>query len=138
VALPLSRVDGKAVRFATNRQYLGRACQLGFTNFAALGPDRPVVCRDGTRLFLWMTLPAKEVLPPHPFPVRVSLDSAPPRPVAGVRAGGFPARQATVRPRTPSDRAAAEEAGVLSLRPLASRLAGLVRDQRRRERGEGV
>ncbi|MHB8736462.1 MAG: hypothetical protein ACYC6M_14260, partial [Terriglobales bacterium] len=73
VVLAGSTVTGKAVRLATDRRLLARACALGFTEFRVNNASSPVICRDGSRLFLWMTLDAKGALPPHPFPLRLSL-----------------------------------------------------------------
>jgi hypothetical protein len=56
LALDGSQVDGPPVRVATNRAYLDRALRLGFDAFEVLGPDKPIVCRDKDRVYLWMAL----------------------------------------------------------------------------------
>ncbi len=134
VALPRSSVDGKRLCFAIARRLLARACELGFPSFCVAGPGQPIVCRDGPRTFVCVTMGGKDALPPHPFPVRVPLDGQ-------AQAAGAPSEKpvAAVDSRRGRKAAAAAEAGGLpSLfgrwsRALG-RLAGLVSDQRRRER----
>ena len=64
VILSHSEVVGPAVRFASNRQFLARALQLGFTEFRVTKPDVPIVCTDKFRTYLWMTLGKDSALPP--------------------------------------------------------------------------
>ena len=56
VMLSGSTTTGTPLRFATDRHYLLRALQLGFTELAVARPDAPVVCRDVTRTYGWMVL----------------------------------------------------------------------------------
>jgi hypothetical protein len=64
VVLARSTVTGPPVRLVSDRRYLLRALRLGFTEIEVGPGDRPVVCRDGKRTYLWMHLSAKEALPP--------------------------------------------------------------------------
>jgi hypothetical protein len=133
LVLPASAVEGKAVRFVIDRQYLARALKLGFDSFQVLGPGRPLACRDGRRTYVWMTLDQTAV-PPHPSPARAA-PAGVPRPAGGReaaphRAGPWPRRRAA-QPAA----AARSAVGRLSLWAAGLRnLAGLVREQRRRER----
>jgi hypothetical protein len=132
ILLPASAVEGKAVKFVTDRQYLARALKLGFDSFQVLGPGRPVACRDGRRTYLWMTLDQTAV-PPHPFPARGAGAGAP-RPAA--RPATTPCPAGPRRRRGAQPAAAVSAAGRLSLWSAGLRnLAGLVREHRRRERG---
>ncbi len=134
VALPLSSVDGKRLRFAIDRRLLARACALGFPSFSVAGPGQPVVCRDGARTFVCVTMDGKDALPPHPFPVRVPLDgkTQPAGTAPAVRAGG-----AEARPRRKAA-ATVPAGGLPSLfgrwSKALGRLTELVSEQRRRER----
>jgi hypothetical protein len=131
--LPASAVEGKAVKFVTDRQYLARAVKLGFDSFQVLGPGRPVACQDGRRTYVWMTLDQTAV-PPHPSPAQAERGRAT-RPSG--RPGASPCPAGLRRRRaTPRVAPAASAAGRLSLWAAGLRnLAGLVREHRRRERG---
>jgi hypothetical protein len=72
LVLEKSRVSGKAVRFATCRTYLVRALQLGFGEIAVVTPDTPVLCRDESRLYLWMPLGEKAALKPAANALRIT------------------------------------------------------------------
>jgi hypothetical protein len=56
VVLSRSTVEGSPVRFSTDRGYLLRAAELGFPSLRAFGPEKPVLCKDGRRTYMWMTL----------------------------------------------------------------------------------
>lgn len=64
LVLEKSQVSGKAVRFGTCRTYLIRALQFGFGGIAVVTPDSPIVCREESRLYLWMPLGEKAALMP--------------------------------------------------------------------------
>jgi hypothetical protein len=78
--LPLARSEatGKPVRLCTDRTYLRRAAQLGFTELQVTGPSQPVCCRDAQRLYLWVPLSAEVAIPPGP----VATAAMPPAPKA--------------------------------------------------------
>lgn len=64
LVLDKSHVTGKALRFATCRTYLIRALHLGFGEIAVVTPDTPILCRDESRLYLWMPLGERAALKP--------------------------------------------------------------------------
>jgi hypothetical protein len=127
VALPLSTVEGKKVQFVIDRTLLERALALGFRSFAVAGPGQPTVCRDGSRTFVCVTIDGKEALPPHPYPVRVSLDGTLRSNGAAVAADGL-----HPSPKAIPARGLPDLLGLWSR--TFGRLAGLVTEQRRRER----
>jgi len=56
VVLSRSRVDGVPIRALLDRRFLLRAVRLGFSTFTVPGPNRPFLCRDEARAFLFMPL----------------------------------------------------------------------------------
>jgi hypothetical protein len=66
-----SRMTGEALAINTNRAYLGRAVRLGFQELFAFGADRPVLCDDGRRQYLWCALDPKDAIPPDEQAIRV-------------------------------------------------------------------
>ncbi|MBL8797392.1 MAG: hypothetical protein JNM56_26050 [Planctomycetia bacterium] len=72
VVLEKSHVSGKALRFATCRAYVSRALQLGFGELAVVSPDTPILCRDQSRLYLWMPLGEKSALKPAANALRIT------------------------------------------------------------------
>src|SRR5262249_51854275 len=78
-----SRRDGPPVRTAVNRRYLVRVAQLGFREVRVAGPSVPLVCRDATRVFVFMPLDGDAVVPPGGHALRVcSANGAVPGPPA--------------------------------------------------------
>jgi hypothetical protein len=143
VPLTRSSAEGKPVKFSTDRRFLSRACAMGFDSFGVVGAGQPVVCGDGRRTYLWMSLDRNDALPAHPHPVRVTLGGVVPQrdggsasPVAARRASRSASRTAVSPASRPIARP--EPAGWLLRFSLwgwqLRRLAGLVADQRRRER----
>jgi len=65
------------VSIVTNRQFLRRALDLGFRSFHITSPEKPILCREGNRVFVWILLDPKTALPPHLGAVRVKLDFLP-------------------------------------------------------------
>ncbi len=143
ITLADSHVEGKPIRVATNRTYLARACELGFRTFV-LAEGKPIVCRDGQRVYLWVPLDPKDAVPPQAFTVHVPLtengspeaeeSAVPIRESEPTRPAAAPAAVKLV------DRPDGRAAGLLGLLPLWSAqlrgLSNLVRQQRRRERGD--
>ena len=64
LVLQHSERQGPPVRLSLNRQYLFRAMELGFREVAICSPDRPMVCDDGRRQFVWGVLDKSATLPP--------------------------------------------------------------------------
>jgi hypothetical protein len=69
IPLPRSAASGRPVRLRTDRAYLRRAAQLGFTELWVTAPNQPVCCRDGARLYLWVPLTPPAPIPPPPAAV---------------------------------------------------------------------
>jgi hypothetical protein len=74
VVLSRSQVSGPPVRFVTDRTFLVRAAQLGFMEFRVLSPDKPIVCRDGRKIYLWVPLGADSAIPPSEDVLRITSD----------------------------------------------------------------
>jgi hypothetical protein len=68
VPLARSRVLGPAVQVAMDRRYLLRALRLGFTELEVASADRPIVCRDGQRTYVWMPLDVSPAVSPGRTP----------------------------------------------------------------------
>jgi hypothetical protein len=64
MVLPRSSAEGPPLRLVTNRRFLLRALKLGFNEVLIATATLPLVCRDSSRLYLWMPLDAKSALPP--------------------------------------------------------------------------
>jgi hypothetical protein len=71
IVLARSTASGPPIRIATDRHYLLRAAQMGFSEIAVLRPDVPLVCRDESRTFVWMPLDANGVVLPGKEVVRL-------------------------------------------------------------------
>jgi hypothetical protein len=74
-----SEATGAAVRINLNRDHLGRALQLGFTELRVVTAGKPMVCRDDHRTYLLMPLEPKDALPPAADALRIDspIDSRP-------------------------------------------------------------
>jgi hypothetical protein len=96
VALSRSKAFGPALAVPTDRAYLTRALSLGFREVSAAA-DRPLMCRDERRVYLWMPLdgsgpaPRPRARPPAGQPERrdesmpthdAGVNGAPPEPAA--------------------------------------------------------
>src|SRR5260370_25733569 len=75
--LSRSRYTGAPVCFNTNREFLGRAIRLGFREIAVRGPDAPVVCRDGPRVYGWQPLTRESAIEPADDVTQIAANSAP-------------------------------------------------------------
>jgi hypothetical protein len=53
--LSKSKVEGPVIRVATDRRFLIRALKLGFAELS-VAPNRPLLCRQDRRSYLWMPL----------------------------------------------------------------------------------
>ena len=134
VILEKSQVSGKAIRFATSRLYLGRALQLGFNEISVVSPDTPIVCRDESRLYVWMPLGERAALPPAVNPIRITPppNGKHPAPVPSPRSNpamstnGPNHHPPPARPAPPASPAIG--AGPLSLVDEAEALQGLLRE----------
>jgi hypothetical protein len=70
-------VTGPPVRLVSNRLYLARAVQLGFTALDVIKPTVPIVCRDERRTYLWVPLGPDAALPTDDNALRICSDGAP-------------------------------------------------------------
>jgi hypothetical protein len=74
LVLNRSKLSGPPVRFCANRHYLARSLQLGFADLAVIDAEKPIVCRDGRRTYLWITLPKQGSLAPSEDSLRIASD----------------------------------------------------------------
>ena len=56
LVLAQSRVEGPVVKACMDRRYLLRAVELGFNQVMVVHPDKPLMCQDEKRVYLWMPL----------------------------------------------------------------------------------
>lgn len=64
IVLRNSRKQGADVRICTDRKFLARAAEMGFSEIHLPDNAAPAVARDATRTFLWMLLDPKEAIKP--------------------------------------------------------------------------
>ncbi len=76
VTLTGSSVHGKPVRYATNRRYLARAIELGFTDGHVLSVDTPMLFQDERRKFVFMGLGKDAVVTSNDNDLRMRSDLA--------------------------------------------------------------
>jgi hypothetical protein len=149
VMLARSRREGPALRVAMDRRYLLRALALGFTEILIADADRPLVCRDATRIYLWMPLSDADAVPPAPDPAadpaRAKGRAAAPHPENPRRTTTVPAnehrdegghRDAADRGEPPDPIGEAEELRAQLQAALArtARLIAALKQQRRQSR----
>ncbi len=65
LVLSRSRRVGPELRLQTNREFLARALDLGFTEFGFVNAESPCVCADATRTYVWQLLDPQNVLAPN-------------------------------------------------------------------------
>ena len=75
--LSRSRRVGEQLRLQTNRTYLARALELGFTEVGFVDAQSPCVCRDATRTYVWMLLENKGALEPSTEAMQIDSLSVP-------------------------------------------------------------
>jgi hypothetical protein len=80
LALSRSHASGPPAAVVTDRLYLLRAARLGFREVEVPGADRPLVCRDASRTYLWMPLGRDGAIPPSADALRVASADADPVP----------------------------------------------------------
>jgi hypothetical protein len=71
VVLSQSVPSGEAMWINTNRRYLARALSLGFREVLLYAPERPVMCRDKRRTYLWAVLGPEAAIAPTGDAVRI-------------------------------------------------------------------
>jgi hypothetical protein len=82
LVLARSKVSGPLLRLCTDRSYLIRALKLGFNKVEIADADKPLVCRDNQRVYVWMPLDKTSVIPPGPNVQRISSAEGPLPPIA--------------------------------------------------------
>ena len=131
VVLTRSDVTGKPVRAACDRTFLIAALKRGFTRVAIASSDRPIVCRDGARTYLFMSL-TDDVIVPTPRSAAAKATTPPRGPGRRV---GLPALPVVTKPRLkPRSRPApvpATHAEPGMFRSLIGRIGGLFGSGRR-------
>jgi hypothetical protein len=63
-----SACRGRAARVVMDRNYLGRALRLGFDTLHLTAPEKPILCRDERRTYVWMPLDADPERQETPVP----------------------------------------------------------------------
>ena len=66
-----SRKQGDDVRICTDRTFLARAAQMGFSEFHLPNDASPALATDATRTYLWMLLDQKEAIKPNDNCLRI-------------------------------------------------------------------
>jgi hypothetical protein len=66
-----SELTGDPVCFNTNRQLLAKALALGFEEIFVFERDKPVLCQDEHRRFVWALLEPSGVIRPGKDPIRI-------------------------------------------------------------------
>ena len=75
LALSRSCYSGPPIRINTNRNFLKRAIQLGFSEIGFSDVEAPVVCREQNRIYAWQPLSGDAAIEPAVDVVRI--ESAP-------------------------------------------------------------
>lgn len=80
--LSRSQRVGPQLRLQTNRAYLTRSLELGFTEVGFVDAESPCVCRDASRTYVWMLLENKGALESNPEALCIDSMSVPANGVA--------------------------------------------------------
>lgn len=71
VTLTGSQVDGAPVLVHTDRRFLQRAVDLGFTEITVSGADKPLLCKDSARTYIWVPLAKALAIPATDQAIRI-------------------------------------------------------------------
>ena len=71
LVLNRSRYSGPAVCINTNRRFLRRALQLGFSEISTTEVEAPIVCRESHRLYAWQPLNGDAAIEPGDNVIRI-------------------------------------------------------------------
>ncbi len=74
LVLRRSQREGSEIRLVTDRRFLKRAVELGFSDIGFTSPDGPAVCREEQREYVWALLDAESAVPPTETARRVESD----------------------------------------------------------------
>jgi hypothetical protein len=102
LVLTRSSRTGDPVRFCTNRKLLARAMQLGFDGLHVFGPDRPVLCVQGERKYVWMLLDKDGAIKPSEQAIRIESAATSKRTVQPSTSPGNPTRMKPRRNTEPA------------------------------------
>ena len=75
--LDRSRYTGPPIRINTNRIFLRRAIQLGFSEVSISDVETPVVCREQHRVYAWQPLGGDAAIEPAENVIRISSNPEP-------------------------------------------------------------
>ncbi|CAN5849835.1 hypothetical protein BH23PLA1_BH23PLA1_26200 [soil metagenome] len=92
LVLSRSRCSGPPARLATNRAYLARALQLGFTEIGLSGPSAAVCCRHDSNCYIWQPLHHDAAIGPSANAVRIASTTAASASVSAVEPMALPRR----------------------------------------------
>ncbi len=71
LVLNRSSSTGPSIRVNSNREFLGRALQLGFHEISVSGLETPLVCRDEHRIYAWQPLSGNGAIEPSASAIRI-------------------------------------------------------------------
>jgi hypothetical protein len=117
--LSRSHASGPPACVAMDRRYLLRALQLGFRRVQVLSADKPLLCQDELRTYLWM--PLTEAIPASPGALRLA--SAEPGTAVTAVTPSPPRRKATMPAPNPPPRP--DHNGASPEQPAPNEAAGL-------------
>ena len=75
LVLSRSTCTGAAIAINTNRKYLVRALRLGFREILVFENNRPLLCQDEQRSYVWAVLDPEGIIKPDPNPIRIESSS---------------------------------------------------------------
>jgi hypothetical protein len=150
VVLAHSKVVGQPMRVVMDRRFLYQAVRLGFSEVLVTAPNKPLLCQDARRSYLWMPLDDAEPVadrktPPASTPVQEARGAPanpeprrrnPPMPANGPPSNGEP-RNGPVNHDPPTDPMAEAEALRAQLQEAlvrTNRLIAVLKNQRRQNR----
>jgi hypothetical protein len=81
IVLAGSHVVGSPVRIHSDRRFLQRAVSLGFDELTIISADKPVVCKDNTRTYIWVPLDKSGIIPPSDKAIRITTEETTPQPI---------------------------------------------------------
>jgi hypothetical protein len=80
VALSRSTASSPAIRYAVNRGYVARAVHLGFSEIQFDGADKPAMCQDDHRKYIFVGLGKDAAIAPSNNELRLASDGDTPSP----------------------------------------------------------
>jgi hypothetical protein len=99
LVLRRSQREGDEILLTSDRRYLQRALELGFTEFGFVSNESPIVCRDSTRQYIWMALAPGDAVPVSDDAYQVnSFDAKPGRSRVARHLASADIGRTTVRP----------------------------------------